>query len=48
MIAQGYSGYDGAVMGVYAHGLAGDIAKDKTSSYYMVAHDIIESLKELK
>jgi NAD(P)H-hydrate epimerase len=47
MMAQGYSGYDGAVMGVYAHGLAGDIAKDKTSSYYVMAQDIIQSLKLL-
>lgn len=48
MIAQGYGGYDGAVMGVYAHGLAGDIAKDKTSSYYVMAQDIIHGLKDLR
>jgi NAD(P)H-hydrate epimerase len=48
MMAQGYSGYDGAVMGVYAHGLAGDIAKDKTSSYYVMAQDIIQALRELR
>jgi NAD(P)H-hydrate epimerase len=47
MMAQGYGGYDGAVMGVYAHGLAGDIAKDKTSSYYVMAQDIIHGLKDL-
>jgi NAD(P)H-hydrate epimerase len=48
MIAQGYGGYEGAVMGVYAHGLAGDIAKDKTSSYYVMAQDIIHGLKDLR
>jgi NAD(P)H-hydrate epimerase len=48
MLSQGYSGYDGAVMGVYAHGLAGDIAKDNSSSYYVMAQDIIQSLKYLK
>jgi NAD(P)H-hydrate epimerase len=47
MIAQRYSGYEGAVMGVYAHGLAGDLAKDKTSSYYVMAQDIIQALKDL-
>jgi NAD(P)H-hydrate epimerase len=47
MLAQRYSGYEGAVMGVYAHGLAGDLAKDKTSSYYVMAQDIIQALKEL-
>jgi NAD(P)H-hydrate epimerase len=47
MMAQGYNGYDGAVMGVYAHGLAGDIAKESSSSYYMMAQDIIKSLKML-
>jgi NAD(P)H-hydrate epimerase len=47
MMAQGYGGYDGAVMGVYAHGLAGDYAKDRTTSYYLMAQDIIQSLKLL-
>jgi NAD(P)H-hydrate epimerase len=48
MIGQGLGGYDGAVMGVYAHGLAGDLARDRTSSYYVMAQDIIQALKELK
>jgi NAD(P)H-hydrate epimerase len=47
MMAQGCGGYDGAVMGVYAHGLAGDYAKDRTTSYYLMAQDIIQSLKLL-
>jgi NAD(P)H-hydrate epimerase len=47
MAAQGFDGFEAAVMGVYAHGLAGDIAKDKTSSRYVMAQDIIHSLKEI-
>ncbi len=45
LLAQGMRGFDAAVMGVYAHGLAGDIACAKTSGYYMMAHDIIKALK---
>ncbi|MDE7476772.1 MAG: bifunctional ADP-dependent NAD(P)H-hydrate dehydratase/NAD(P)H-hydrate epimerase, partial [Lachnospiraceae bacterium] len=48
LLAQGYSGFEAAVMGTYAHGLAGDIARKKTSAYYIMAQDIIKSLKELE
>jgi NAD(P)H-hydrate epimerase len=47
LLAQGFKGFKAAAMGVYVHGLAGDYAKDKMSSAYMMAHDIIQSLKEL-
>lgn len=47
LLAQNMSGFDAAVMGTYAHGLAGDIARDKTSSYYIMAQDIIRSLRFL-
>ena len=35
-------------MGTYAHGLAGDAAREKTSAYYIMAQDIIKSLKDIE
>lgn len=48
LMAQGMSGFEAAVTGVYMHGLAGDIAREKTSGYYMMAQDIIKALKYLQ
>lgn len=48
LLAQGYSGFEAAVMGTYAHGLAGDIARRNTSAYYIMAQDIIKSLKDIE
>lgn len=48
LLAQGYSGFEASVMGTYAHGLAGDIAREKTSSYYIMAQDIIKALGEIE
>ncbi len=48
LLAQGYSGFEAAVMGTYAHGLAGDAAREKTSAYYIMAQDIIKSLKDIE
>lgn len=45
LMAQGMTGFDAAVMGTYIHGLAGDYAKEKTSAYYIMAQDIIDSLR---
>ena len=45
LMAQGMTGYDAAQMGTYIHGLAGDDARDRTSAYYLMAQDIIDSLK---
>lgn len=47
LLAQGMSGFEAAVIGAYAHGLAGDYARDHASSYYIMAQDIINSLKYL-
>ena len=47
LLAQKPGGFEAAVMGTYAHGLAGDIAKEKTSSYYVMAQDIIQALKDV-
>ncbi len=44
LIGQGLSSFDAAVLGVYIHGLAGDIAADKLGQVSMMATDIIESL----
>lgn len=48
LLAQGYSGFEAAVMGTYAHGLAGDLARRKTSAYYIMAQDIIKALGEIE
>jgi NAD(P)H-hydrate epimerase len=46
LLAQGYSAVETAILGVYLHGLAGDIAAEKLSMEAMVAGDIIENLGE--
>ena len=42
LLAQGYSSVETAILGVYLHGLAGDIAARNLSMEAMVAGDIIE------
>jgi ADP-dependent NAD(P)H-hydrate dehydratase / NAD(P)H-hydrate epimerase len=44
LLAQGYSSVETAILGVYLHGLAGDIAAKKLSMEAMIAGDIIENL----
>lgn len=44
LLAQGYSSVDAAILGVYLHGLAGDIAAERLSMEAMMAGDITESL----
>lgn len=46
LIGQGLSNFDAAVLGVYVHGLAGDIAAKKTGQISLIATDIIEALPE--
>jgi len=46
LIGQGLSNFDSAVLGVYIHGLTGDIAAEKTGQVSLMAADIIESLPE--
>lgn len=41
-LAKGYSAKDAALIGVYIHGLAGDIAKEKYGEEALIASDIIE------
>jgi len=44
LLGQGLSRFDSAVLGVYIHGLAGDIAAEKTGQVSLMATDIIEAL----
>jgi len=46
LAAQGLSDFDAAVLGVYIHGLAGDIAAEKFGQISLTAADIVESLPE--
>ena len=47
LLAQGYSSTETAILGVYLHGCAGDLAAEKFSMEAMIAGDIIESLGEV-
>lgn len=44
LLAQGYKAADAAILGVYLHGLAGDLAAEELSMEAMIAGDIIKFL----
>ena len=44
LLAQGLKPFDAARLGVYLHGLAGDIAAEKLSQEAMISCDIINSM----
>jgi len=46
LIGQGLDAFEASVLGVYAHGLAGDIAKDQNGEIGMIAGDIVDSLAD--
>ena len=46
LVGQGLDNFDAAVLGVYIHGLAGDIAAEKVGQISLMATDIIESLPD--
>lgn len=43
-IGQGIDADKASILGVYCHGLAGDIAKEEKGEYGMIARDILESI----
>ncbi len=44
LLGQGLDDFDAAVLGVYIHGLAGDIAAEKTGQVSLIATDIAQAL----
>ena len=46
LLAQGYKPYEAIVLGVYLHGIAGDVAAEKMSEQGMTAMDIIDGMGE--
>lgn len=44
LLAQGYSPKNASILGVYLHGLAGDLAMKKTGQEALIASDIIEKI----
>lgn len=46
LLAQGYSSQESSVLGVYIHGLAGDLAVLTKGEYALLASDLIEKLGE--
>lgn len=44
LAAQGLSAWDAAVVGVYLHGLAGDLADKDKGEYGMIASDVVEKI----
>ena len=45
-VTQGYLALEACLLGVYLHGMAGDIAAKKSSQEAMIAGDIIDCLGE--
>jgi ADP-dependent NAD(P)H-hydrate dehydratase len=46
MLAQGLPAFEAACLATYAHGLAGDIARDQSGEVGMIAGDIVDSLAD--
>jgi ADP-dependent NAD(P)H-hydrate dehydratase / NAD(P)H-hydrate epimerase len=46
LIAQGHTSEEAAIMGVFIHGLAGDIVAAKHTEQCLIADDIIENIPE--
>ena len=44
LIGQGFSSSTAASMGVFIHGLAGDMAKKRHGEYGMIASDIVDNI----
>jgi NAD(P)H-hydrate epimerase len=46
MLAQGLDAFDAAVLGTYAHGLAGDLARDQNGEVGLIAGDVVDALPD--
>ena len=46
LVAQGMGVFDAAVLGVYLHGLAGDMARDRVGEVSLIATDLIDHLPQ--
>ncbi len=46
LVGQGLSPFDASALGVYAHGLAGDIARDQNGEIGLIAGDVVDSLAD--
>jgi ADP-dependent NAD(P)H-hydrate dehydratase len=46
LIGQGLAAFEAAQLGVYVHGLAGDIARDQNGEVGLIAGDIVEALAD--
>ena len=46
LMGQGLSNFDATILGVYVHGLAGDIAAARLGQVSLIATDIIDALPE--
>lgn len=44
LLAQGYSPENASILGVYLHGLAGDLAVLKTGKVSLIASDLIDNI----
>jgi ADP-dependent NAD(P)H-hydrate dehydratase / NAD(P)H-hydrate epimerase len=44
LLAQGYSAEDSAILGVYLHGLAGDLAYQEKGLYSLIASDLVDQI----
>ncbi len=47
LAAQGKNLYEAAVLGVYTHGMCGDIAKEKLTEYSVMAEDLISCIPKV-
>ena len=45
--AQGLEGFEATSLGVYLHGLTGDIAREEKGSYSVLASDLVDSISKI-
>ena len=44
LLAQGYTSFEASLIGVYVHGLAGDMTKEEKGEVAMIPTDVIENI----